>query len=540
MTQTHDLHFGALVLDESCLSGRRKGEMVQFTKSERALLLAFCRNPRRLMSRNRLLDAIATSDAESSDRNIDFLINRLRAKIGDNARSPSYIATQYGEGYVWIAEPSRIAATKADTFLAIAPPLPHQGSGLAWEVPVFVEQLHEKIANGLGPDHRVAVVPPGQNHADISPRYLVRLSFHHSGGRPNCTATLQEMPAKRVLKIFKPHQDADASLSMESSIAALSGALVAYLQKIMNDMTAGLGIPPDLPLEERLWSASKQLSTVSYQTWLAKGEQLGRDRELTPSADTALQWCMHLFSRLVVVNPFLPIAPDERDAIESEMEEIALQCLPAVENNPVQMLAVAKMLYFVNRGHLELAQDIAERGAAQMPGSAAALPLLAQIYSALGKTSEALALLDRGLDMSGSNFEFFNYLSVLKCIALLAAADTRRAAEILAAIDEMGDHCPPDVALAIGLMAAPMDKKLAENLTNALVSAGSEGAGNALDYLYFTSARHHASPVACANVMRVMTAHVTGIYGEAGVPAFLRPVAIVPKVGAGPTGNRQA
>ncbi|MNL57963.1 hypothetical protein D3C87_1815620 [compost metagenome] len=123
---------------------------------------------------------------------------------------------------------------------------------------------------------------------------------------------------------------------------------------------------------------------------------------------------------------------------------------------------------------------------------------------------------------------------------MLAAADNRGAAAILAALEETGDHCPPDVALAIGLMAAPTDRKLPDILANALISAGSEGAGNALDFLYFTSARHHASPVACANVMRVMTTHVTGIYGEAAVPAFLRPIAIGPDAGQGHAGNRQA
>ena len=54
-----------------------------------------------------LLDAIAGSGSVGTDRSIDFLINRLRAKLGDSARSPTMIATQYGEGYIWIARPQR-------------------------------------------------------------------------------------------------------------------------------------------------------------------------------------------------------------------------------------------------------------------------------------------------------------------------------------------------------------------------------------------------------------------------------------------------
>ena len=88
MGKARDLCFGALVLDETCLFARRDGETIQFTRSERALLLAFTRNPRRIMRRSRLLDEIASSESGSSDRNIDFLVNRLRIKLGDNVKSP--------------------------------------------------------------------------------------------------------------------------------------------------------------------------------------------------------------------------------------------------------------------------------------------------------------------------------------------------------------------------------------------------------------------------------------------------------------------
>src|SRR5215831_3762139 len=101
-----------MVLDETCLFAHRNGRKIQFTRNERALLLALTRNPRRLMPRDRLLDEIA-SESNVSDRNIDFLVNRLRAKLGDSAKSPNFIATQYGEGYVWIAVPSSVAPMDA-------------------------------------------------------------------------------------------------------------------------------------------------------------------------------------------------------------------------------------------------------------------------------------------------------------------------------------------------------------------------------------------------------------------------------------------
>ncbi|WP_176526911.1 winged helix-turn-helix domain-containing protein [Rhizobium subbaraonis] len=515
MKKAIGLHYGDLVLDETYLFGSRNGKPVHFTKSERALLLVLCKNPRRLMSRSRLLDELASSEAGASDRNIDFLINRLRAKLGDNARSPTYIATQYGEGYLWIAEPGQSTVRQVNPFLAILPSV----SGP--DVPALVEQFREAIAEGLGP-HLGGVVEQGLAHADIAPRYSLRLSFHADRGQMRCTATLQEMPSRRIMKAFSSQGDVSAGLPAASLVSKLSDDVAAYLQSLMTSMTTGLGVPAELSVEERSWNVSNRLTTGSYQMWLAKGEQLGADRVSDTSTDTALQWCMHLFSRLVLASPFSPIDIDERDGIESEMEAIALQSMPVVENNPVQMLAVAKLLYFINRGHLELAQDIAERAAAQMTGSPAALPLLAQIYSALGQSDEACALFDRGIAMAGSNIEFLNHMSVLKSIALLAAGDSRGGANIIASIIDLGDHCPPDVAAAIRLMAAPTDRQLPVALAEALVAAGPQGAGNALAYLYFTSARQHASPVAVANLMRGFTTHVMNAYGEAAVPAFLR------------------
>lgn len=42
--------------------------------------------------------------SDKNDSNVDYLINRLRQKLSDEARQPRFIATRYGEGYVWIAE----------------------------------------------------------------------------------------------------------------------------------------------------------------------------------------------------------------------------------------------------------------------------------------------------------------------------------------------------------------------------------------------------------------------------------------------------
>jgi hypothetical protein len=79
MGKAQNLRFADLILDETCLFASRNGQTSQFTRNERALLLAFLRNPRRLMHSSRQLDEIDSSQSDRSDRNIDFLVNRLQA-----------------------------------------------------------------------------------------------------------------------------------------------------------------------------------------------------------------------------------------------------------------------------------------------------------------------------------------------------------------------------------------------------------------------------------------------------------------------------
>ncbi|MBP0115464.1 MULTISPECIES: winged helix-turn-helix domain-containing protein [Bradyrhizobium] len=100
----------------------------------------------RLTRRGRLLDEVA-SESDISDRNIDFLVNRLRTKLGDSAKSPKYIATQYGEGYVWIAASSSAAV---GGFLVIGPAFGPQGHPFSQQASSLVAQLRDKIAAGVG------------------------------------------------------------------------------------------------------------------------------------------------------------------------------------------------------------------------------------------------------------------------------------------------------------------------------------------------------------------------------------------------------
>jgi DNA-binding response OmpR family regulator len=76
------------------------------TLFEFELLGCLARAAGRVLSREHLLDAVAGRGAEfeSFDRSIDVHISKLRAKIEADPKSPRYIKTVRGVGYVLARE----------------------------------------------------------------------------------------------------------------------------------------------------------------------------------------------------------------------------------------------------------------------------------------------------------------------------------------------------------------------------------------------------------------------------------------------------
>jgi DNA-binding response OmpR family regulator len=74
--------------------------------SEFALLKAFAENPKRVLSRERLLDLAEARDREAFDRAIDVRITRIRKKIEPDPARPSVIRTVRGAGYLFAPDGS--------------------------------------------------------------------------------------------------------------------------------------------------------------------------------------------------------------------------------------------------------------------------------------------------------------------------------------------------------------------------------------------------------------------------------------------------
>jgi two-component system OmpR family response regulator len=79
----------------------RDGTVVTLSGAEYRLLRVFLDHPQRVLNRDQLLNLTQGRDADLFDRSIDLLVSRLRQRLLDDAREPSYIKTMRSEGYVF-------------------------------------------------------------------------------------------------------------------------------------------------------------------------------------------------------------------------------------------------------------------------------------------------------------------------------------------------------------------------------------------------------------------------------------------------------
>ncbi|QHJ00271.1 response regulator [Xylophilus rhododendri] len=77
------------------------GLVVPLSNAEYRLLTTFLSMPRRIFSRDQLMERARGRTMENFERSIDLLVSRLRQKLSDDPRAPSMIRTVRGAGYVF-------------------------------------------------------------------------------------------------------------------------------------------------------------------------------------------------------------------------------------------------------------------------------------------------------------------------------------------------------------------------------------------------------------------------------------------------------
>jgi len=100
-TPTEVLSFGRLDIDLGARQARLDGRPCELTSHQFDLLAVLARNPGRVLSRDRIMDALKGHPMEAFDRSIDVHISRIRAVIEDDPKAPQRVLTVRGAGYVF-------------------------------------------------------------------------------------------------------------------------------------------------------------------------------------------------------------------------------------------------------------------------------------------------------------------------------------------------------------------------------------------------------------------------------------------------------
>ncbi len=91
------LSFGPITVDLDMHTARVDGKVLDLTRREFELLVYFLRNPRRVLTREKILQQVWGLDYLGESRTIDAHVRRVRAKLGEAAAT--HIETVVGVGY---------------------------------------------------------------------------------------------------------------------------------------------------------------------------------------------------------------------------------------------------------------------------------------------------------------------------------------------------------------------------------------------------------------------------------------------------------
>lgn len=92
------LHLGRRTLEN------QSGSSSQLTEGEFKLLSALLQQPGTVLNRDQIMNRMDRRDWYPTDRTIDVLVARLRKKLNDDRKQPTYIDTARGTGYIFIAD----------------------------------------------------------------------------------------------------------------------------------------------------------------------------------------------------------------------------------------------------------------------------------------------------------------------------------------------------------------------------------------------------------------------------------------------------
>lgn len=103
-TPPQNLHLGTFRYDIARAELWQGTQLIRLTSTESALMRVFALAPGETLSRTRLVEALGQGNSTAQERAIDVQITRLRRKIEADPKSPRYLQTVRGAGYMIVPD----------------------------------------------------------------------------------------------------------------------------------------------------------------------------------------------------------------------------------------------------------------------------------------------------------------------------------------------------------------------------------------------------------------------------------------------------
>jgi DNA-binding response OmpR family regulator len=104
LSVTPNLSFNRLIIDLDKRTVLLDESPVDLTTNEFAALALLAENAGKVLNRDQILQELRGIDCDAFNRSVDITMSRLRQKLKDDPRSPEFIKTVWGIGYVFVAD----------------------------------------------------------------------------------------------------------------------------------------------------------------------------------------------------------------------------------------------------------------------------------------------------------------------------------------------------------------------------------------------------------------------------------------------------
>lgn len=522
-------YIGDLAFDASCVFAETpSGERIKFSRLERALLRRFHACPGILLSRNQLLDCIDQVDGGGVDRNVDYLLSRLRRKLGDSARTPKYIATQYGEGYMWVAKSHPNAPHKnREIYLSIGPIYGRTQAGNEAEpggdVIVALQQALQVI---LGADRIVEPMPQPDVgsasdalcHANAS--YSLEVSFLSLEGASIFSLIVLNRKTGQIFASFREN------ISDEMGQRLLPGAVERLAERIKNSIW-----------DARIFRADEQVALKSdplvvglYKASMMFEPGIGNLADVEERLRSALQQDPNNHHAAVLLANMLQtkrLGGEFSDFSvytnslekEKETELLLLKHLPGIQNDALYLAAAAERLD--DLGHTELAESLAERALDIGPSFAACYMVIGRIRAHQGYIEEGISYYEHSLQIAEKDSAFYMMILTMRCMAYKAVADQDKVLELAPYIVDREEDPFKKAALQLYFFS-DIPAHFSPDLAKMLSTLPVDTARNLILVCYFVAARAFRLVQHRENHLRGCIDFFVEQHGPAVVPEIVR------------------